>query len=426
LAKREKKEKADAKKAGAKRKADTTTDEAPRAKKSASGSDRLAEIDAVELDEDAPVYDDCDVVRDHLQQFFLAKEASQVNLAKHLGFSITPLRNFLMKKGRREGSGSAVYGAAYRFFEKRRLLDGLPKSAKRLKIEKTLPEGYPLRKDPTHYYLLPGEEVPTTSEAADQVPAGPAPVLSASEESDDPDDEKYDLMLREKWSCNAIRSKIQKFLATKVMTQTAFLKDIGANSNSYQRFMKLKGPYGGCDNSTYSGSLHFFYQREKKEKKAKAAAKAAAPKRKKAASNDDSEDEAPLASAKKAKTTKLSGADRLAQIEAVELPEKLHVYDDCDVVRDHLQQFILAKECTQVALSAHLGFSVASLRKYLAMHGKREGSGSIVYKTAYFFFEKLRLLENKPKTNKRLKMEKTMPQGYSLERDSKYGWVYCP
>ncbi|KDO28294.1 hypothetical protein SPRG_06344 [Saprolegnia parasitica CBS 223.65] len=160
LAKKEKKEKADAKKTGAKRKADTTTDEAPRAKKSASGSDRLAEIDAVELDEDAPVYDDCDVVRDHLQQFFLAKEASQVNLAKHLGFSITPLRNFLMKKGRREGSGSAVYGAAYRFFEKRRLLDGVPKSAKRLKIEKTLPEGYPLRKDPTHYYLLPGEEVP--------------------------------------------------------------------------------------------------------------------------------------------------------------------------------------------------------------------------------------------------------------------------
>ncbi|EQC40698.1 hypothetical protein SDRG_01773 [Saprolegnia diclina VS20] len=161
LAKKDKKAKADAKaaakKAGAKRKADTTADVAPRAKK---GSNRLAEIDAVELDDDAPVYDDCDVVRDHLQQFFLAKEASQVNFAKHLGFSITPLRNFLMKKGRREGSGSAVYGAAYRFFEKRRLLDGVPKSAKRLKIEKTLPEGYPLRKDPTHYILLPGEEVP--------------------------------------------------------------------------------------------------------------------------------------------------------------------------------------------------------------------------------------------------------------------------
>ncbi|EQC40697.1 hypothetical protein SDRG_01772 [Saprolegnia diclina VS20] len=212
------------------------------------------------------------------------------------------------------------------------------------------------------------------------------------------------------------------------MTQAAFLKQIGANSNSYQRYMKLKGPYGGCDNSTYSGSLHFFYQREKKEKKAKEAEKAAkkaAPKRKKA-TGDDSEDEAPLVASKKAKTTKLTGADRLAQIEAVELPENLGVYDDCDVVRDYLQQFIIAKECTQVALAAHLNFSVASLRKYLAMRGKREGSGSIVYKAAYFFFEKLRLLENKPKSNKRLKIEKTMPQGYSLERDSKYGWVYCP
>ena len=41
-------------------------------------------------------------------------------------------------------------------------------------------------------------------------------------------------------NCNVIRGEIGRFLAKGTMTQTAFLKEIGCNSNSYGRFMKLK------------------------------------------------------------------------------------------------------------------------------------------------------------------------------------------
>ncbi|EQC31205.1 hypothetical protein SDRG_11128 [Saprolegnia diclina VS20] len=264
------------------------------------------------------------------------------------------------------------------------------------------------------------ETATTTSDVVMPFPAlavAPEPEPKASDASDedsedDPDDDEYRLMLRHKWSCQAIRSKIQKFLATKIMTQTAFLKEISANSNSYQRYMKLKGQYGGSDNQTAAA------------KEAAKLAKKAAPKRKKTTSDEtQDDDDAPLAKKPKSTTTKLTGADRLAQIEAVTLPDTEFVYDDCDDVRSHLQQFFLAKECSQVALAAHFDLSVGSIRKFLAMHGKREGSGSIVYKAAYFFFEKLRILEQRPKSTKRQRMEKTMPGGFSLVRDRKGRWI---
>ncbi|OQS03634.1 hypothetical protein THRCLA_04048 [Thraustotheca clavata] len=256
-------------------------------------------------------------------------------------------------------------------------------------------------------------------------------------ESDDPNDEAYEEMLRNKWSCNSIRMKVKKFLAMKTMTQTALLKQIGVNSNSFGRFMKLKGPYGGCDNSSYSGLLHFFYQLEKKEKKEKEEAKMAkkaAPKRKVKDTGSDSDDQ-PIAPKKAKSQSKENqsnenqppvkkGPERLAEIEAIQLPPDLLVYDDCDVVRDHIIVYLARKECTQVALAENFQCSVASIRKFLAMKGVREGSGSIVYKAAYSFFEKLRILEVKPKTAKRLRIEKTKPEGYELVRDPTRGWIY--
>ncbi|OQS01041.1 hydrolase [Achlya hypogyna] len=128
---------------------------------------------------------------------------------------------------------------------------------------------------------------------------------------------------------------------------------------------------------------------------------------------------------KKAKPSpaKIKSAERLAEIEAVQLPEGLKVYDDCDDVRKHMQAFFLTKECTQAALADHLGFSVGSVRKYHVMKGKRQGSGSIVYKNAYYFFEKLRILEGKAKAKKRPMFEESTPEGYELARDPSYRFL---
>ncbi|CAK4641070.1 hypothetical protein LEN26_017123 [Aphanomyces euteiches] len=234
---------------------------------------------------------------------------------------------------------------------------------------------------------------------------------AATEPASDEDEDERDERLSQKWSCQTIRGKINRFLATKEMTQTAFLKEISANSNSFQRFMKLKGPFGGSQNSTYWGALHFFDEREKEAKKAKASG---TNKRKKSSKDDDEESPA---------TKKKKFAERLKEIDAVVLPENLKVYDDCDVVRGHIQEFLLTKVMPQTEFAKYLNVSLAALHKYLARKGKREGVG-IVYKAAYYFFEKKRILEGVPKTAKRKKIEETMPQGYSLERDPTHCWVY--
>lgn len=58
------------------------------------------------------------------------------------------------------------------------------------------------------------------------------------------------------------------------MTQAKFLVEIGEmNSNSFQRFMRLKGKWNGTQNGTYWGAVRFFMQRDKNEKEAKEAAK---------------------------------------------------------------------------------------------------------------------------------------------------------
>jgi hypothetical protein len=55
-----------------------------------------------------------------------------------------------------------------------------------------------------------------------------------------------------------------------------------------------------------------------------------------------------------------------------------------------------------------------SLNRFLA--GKNQDQcGNITYKRAYVFFEKLRILEGKPKSSKRLSNEANQPQGFSTE-----------
>jgi hypothetical protein len=79
-------------------------------------------------------------------------------------------------------------------------------------------------------------------------------------------------------SCDTIRKKINIFLATKEMTQTAFLLAIGkVNNNSYQNFMRLKGSNGGCNNGTFYGAAKFFYDRDQAEKQAAKEQKAKDP-----------------------------------------------------------------------------------------------------------------------------------------------------
>ncbi|RLN97452.1 hypothetical protein BBJ28_00014690 [Nothophytophthora sp. Chile5] len=225
-----------------------------------------------------------------------------------------------------------------------------------------------------------------------------------------------------KWNCNQIRSRIRKFLGTKEMTQTAFLKLINANSNSYYRFMNLKGPYSGNMNQTYEGAAIFFYRRERDAKKEKEAMEKTNRKRKATEAREE-----------KAKKSK-DGPELIKRILDVELEDvdedgSVPVYDDCDEIRKKINFFLGEKVTTQAAfLRALGGINGNSLRTFLNMkRGAGSGAANVVYRTAYVFFEKKRVLEGKKKTKKRMDNEaKQGKDGFALRHDNGMRWMIVP
>ncbi|GMF33321.1 unnamed protein product [Phytophthora lilii] len=228
-----------------------------------------------------------------------------------------------------------------------------------------------------------------------------------------------------KWNCNQIRTKIRNFLGTKEMTQAAFLKLCSINSNSFYRFMNLKGPYSGCDNQTYEGAAIFFYRREKKQKEEKANLKTMKPKERKRKATEEKEQKA-----KKSKT----GQDLLKKIEEVELPDmnedgNVPVFDDCDEIRKKINFFLGEKTVTKAAFLRALGdVNSNSLRSFMNLkRGAGSGAANIVYRTAYVFFEKKRILEGGKKTKKRLENEQRQClDGFPLRHDNGMRWVIVP
>lgn len=242
------------------------------------------------------------------------------------------------------------------------------------------------------------------------------------DEYDEEEEEERVNELMSKFDCNAIRRKIQRFLARKTMTQTAMLKQMEVNSNSFRRFMSYKGKYQGSDNCCYSSALLFFDHLEKQERAAKQQEKDTA----KAATKT-----AGKTAGKAAATPKLSRAEQAAKaqelfdkVNAVTLDEPVYVFDDCDEVRKKIHELIESKAVTQSALLKELDVNSNSMRRFLTTKGKREGCSNGVYAAAYVFFERLRIAEGKPKTGKRVKMESEKPTGFSLQRDPTHTLVF--
>ena len=157
---------------------------------------------------------------------------------------------------------------------------------------------------------------------------------AAARSGDDDDDCDHETA---KWSCDVMRKKIATFLASKEMTQTAFLKACGGIApNSYVIFMKLKGKWNGTQNGTFWGAQRFFLRRDAEKRAAAAMMPTAEKKRKREHQADE----------KAAKKTQL--AELLQKVRALPGPEKsvpcrppicakncpgTAVYDTCDEVR---------------------------------------------------------------------------------------------
>jgi hypothetical protein len=167
------------------------------------------------------------------------------------------------------------------------------------------------------------------------------------------DEDESEEITSTKASCDGIRKKITLFLATKEMTQKAFLEEIGGvNSNSFGRFMKLKGSHSGRDNGTFWGAVNFFDRRDKAKKLALKEEKLANKKRG-ASQISVSTTDAHNPPTKIANTSQISNyfssttstpALVATPIDVkpvcLDLPEDLSVYDDCDEVRTKIAVFI--------------------------------------------------------------------------------------
>lgn len=166
-------------------------------------------------------------------------------------------------------------------------------------------------------------------------------------------------------SCDTIRKKIKLFLATKEMTQTAFLTKIGGvNSNSFGRFMKLKGSYSGRDNGTYWGARQFFALRGKENKGAKVQKKLSQGEKttaKKRPSSMDLSDEP--SHSKTPKTSSVASVDPLTTV--VELPNDLPVFDDCDEVRKKIAQCIHKEGLSQAGFAKAIGLTTGMILTFL-------------------------------------------------------------
>jgi hypothetical protein len=127
------------------RKRKSADEAAERAAKKRAGEALLARIAATELEQldengSAVVYDDCDDVRRACAAFLAEGLTSQAAFLAALEPRGPPvngnsLGSFLRGKGAMDGSGNKTYRLAYAFFERRRIAEGRPKSAKRLRSE---------------------------------------------------------------------------------------------------------------------------------------------------------------------------------------------------------------------------------------------------------------------------------------------------
>ncbi|KAG6612224.1 Major Facilitator Superfamily (MFS) [Phytophthora cinnamomi] len=228
------------------------------------------------------------------------------------------------------------------------------------------------------------------------------------------------------WNCREVRLKIRSFLGSMQMTQAEFLKVIDVDASLYRRFMGVKRLEEGKDNPTYKGAAIFFYRRGQKEKmeealKPKEMTRTAVeekreklqlkvkPKEKKRKTAGERQEKA-----KKAR----DGKELLRRIEEVELPDVdeegcVPVYDDCDEIRTKIDEFMGEGLVTKADFLRALGnVNSNSMRRFMSMR-RGAGAANEMYRKAYAFFEKKRILDDEEKTVQRLVNEDLQgPEGF--------------
>ena len=133
------------------------------------------------------------------------------------------------------------------------------------------------------------------------------------------------------------------------------------------------------------------------------------------------EDDSSTAPRKKTSTELKEDAEELIQrIKATYIGDYYVVYDSCPEIVTQIKTFLEIPGMTEAMLCSALGnINNNSLGQFLS--GKKQDQcGNITYRTAFVFFEKLRILEGKSKSMKRLTNEAVNPNGVRINAYCSY------
>ena len=124
------------------------------------------------------------------------------------------------------------------------------------------------------------------------------------------------------------------------------------------------------------------------------------------------------------KSKKDEAMELINRINAVEgVSDDSAIYDSCPVIVTKIKDFLQRDGVTKAMLLKAFGdINSNSLGRFLS--GKQQDQcGNVTYKKAYVFFEKLRIMEGKAKTKKRLSNEAENPRGFSTTKARGYVWM---
>lgn len=141
-----------------------------------------------------------------------------------------------------------------------------------------------------------------------------------------------------------------------------------------------------------------------------------------------------MPSKKRKTTTDSSGSKKVAaqhtDISEIFLPgeqdDTVQIYDTCDEIRKKIAAYMRKDGITQASLLRELQaqfhtsrapsrMQSSQLTAFRSKKGPSMGNTSSIFYSAYVFFEKLRIKENKPKSKHRLDMENAWPHGFDTQ-----------
>ncbi|KAH7035561.1 uncharacterized protein B0I36DRAFT_318596 [Microdochium trichocladiopsis] len=232
-------------------------------------------------------------------------------------------------------------------------------------------------------------------------------------------------------SCQKVRGRLTRLFDNDIMTKTAFCDAIGVSSHSLRGFLTNKGTMGGQGSSTYDNAWVWFKQRELAGLKMPDAKR-----RKQKIADQQAKDKGTATPSGKAPAKDLG----LPDISDIELPgeggDVVACFDNCDEVRRKINAHMKIPGVTAAQFCRDLfaqlsepetgAIQSSTLTRFRNAKGPVAGAKSIVYYTAYVYFEKLRIAQGRPKTEHRKRMEEAWGvSGMRRDADDNTRFLTC-